>query len=138
MNIFLADGAITEQLKSHSGQFDYDAFGHVKLDKLNPGEYLSERIANKIGAEKVLVQKSGYFARSSEPNLYDLKLIEESCEMLVDNVVKGFSGVIGTDLEKGDGKSLSLIKFERIKGSKGLDLTQGWVKNLINNINMTS
>jgi pyrophosphate--fructose-6-phosphate 1-phosphotransferase len=34
----------------------------VKIDKINPGEWFAKRFAKMLGAEKVLVQKSGYFA----------------------------------------------------------------------------
>ena len=45
-----------------------DAFGHVKLDKVNPGAYFAKQFAAKIGAEKVMVQKSGYYSRAAAPS----------------------------------------------------------------------
>src|SRR5690606_39834244 len=54
-----------------------DAFGHVKLDSVNPGAYFAKEFAAKIGAEKVLVQKSGYFSRAAASNEEDLRLRSE-------------------------------------------------------------
>ena len=51
-----------------------DAFGHVKLDAVNPGAWFGKQFAAMIGAEKTLVQKSGYFARSAAANAADLAL----------------------------------------------------------------
>ena len=53
-----------------------DAFGHAKLDSVNVGKYYGDKLGALIGAEKVMVQKSGYFARSAAPNSQDLKLIK--------------------------------------------------------------
>ena len=52
-----------------------DAFGHVKLDKMNVGDWFGKRLAKLVGAERTLVQKSGYFARSAAANEEDLRLI---------------------------------------------------------------
>ena len=53
-----------------------DAFGHAKLDSVNVGKYYGDKLGAMMGAEKVMVQKSGYFARSAAPNSQDLKLIK--------------------------------------------------------------
>jgi len=37
--------------------------GHAKLDSVNVGKYYGKKLGVMMGAEKVLVQKSGYFAR---------------------------------------------------------------------------
>ena len=45
-----------------------DAFGHVKLDTIKVGDWFGKQFAKLIGADKTLVQKSGYFARSAAAN----------------------------------------------------------------------
>ena len=89
-------------------------------------------IADKIGAQKVLIQKSGYFARSSSPNKDDLKLIGESCKIVVDAISNGKSGVVGMD-SLNDGK-VSLIDFSRVKGGKLFDVSQDWYIKMQKNI----
>lgn len=133
VNIFLAEGSISDMIFENDNlKSEYDAFGHVKLDKLNPGMFLSDLIANKIKAQKVLVQKSGYFARSSSPNKDDLKLISESCKIAIDAISNRDSGVIGMD-SVNDGK-IGLINFNRIKGGKSFDTSQKWYIEMQKNI----
>ena len=50
-----------------------DPFGHVQLDKVNPGAWFAKQFAELLGAEKTMVQKSGYFARSAAANDRDLR-----------------------------------------------------------------
>ncbi|MDR2432803.1 MAG: pyrophosphate--fructose-6-phosphate 1-phosphotransferase, partial [Puniceicoccales bacterium] len=76
----------------------------------------------KIGAEKTLVQKSGYFARSAPSNLFDIALINDSAEMAIKCALAGESGVIGLD-EKHDNQ-MSCIDFQRIKGGKPFDVAK--------------
>ena len=65
VNIFLSEGAgvaeIIDEIIEAGGEVDRDAFGHVKLDTINPGAWFADKFASLIGAEKVMVQKSGYF-----------------------------------------------------------------------------
>ena len=44
-----------------------DAFGHVKLDTINVGNWFQKQFAALLDAESSMVQKSGYFARSAPP-----------------------------------------------------------------------
>jgi pyrophosphate--fructose-6-phosphate 1-phosphotransferase len=50
----------------------------VKLDAVNPRQVVCRAFAKVLGAEKTLVQKSGYFARAAAANADDLRLIK-SC-----------------------------------------------------------
>ena len=61
-----------------------DAFGHVRLDKINPGAWFAKQFAERLGAEKVMVQKSGYFSRSAAANADDLDLIQSMTDLAVD------------------------------------------------------
>jgi pyrophosphate--fructose-6-phosphate 1-phosphotransferase len=120
VNLFVSEGAgvesIMREMEVHGKEVTRDAFGHIRLDTINPGEWFASKFADKIGAEKRLIQKSGYFARSAKANEVDLKIIRESAMLAVKCADEGKSGVIGYD-EENDNK-LSCINFSRIKGGK--------------------
>ncbi|MEE9165875.1 MAG: pyrophosphate--fructose-6-phosphate 1-phosphotransferase [Candidatus Neomarinimicrobiota bacterium] len=136
VNIFLSEGAATEtiveDLEAEGKDVKRDSFGHVALDHLNPGEWFSKKFAEKIGAEKVLVQKSGYFARSAIPNEKDLDLIEKTAGMAAHYALNGKGGVVGLDQENND--ELSLIGFSRIEGGKRFDFKAAWFRDLLREI----
>jgi len=71
VNIFVSEGAgvheIVEQAEKRGELVPRDAFGHVKLDAINPGKWFGDQFGKMIGVSKVLVQKSGYFSRSAAP-----------------------------------------------------------------------
>ena len=67
--------AIVAELIAAGDKPARDAFGHVKLDTINPGAWFAKQFAELLGAEKVLVQKSGYFSRAAAPNAADRELI---------------------------------------------------------------
>jgi pyrophosphate--fructose-6-phosphate 1-phosphotransferase len=98
-SIFLSEGASVEQIvaemESRGQMVERDAFGHVKLDKVNVGDWFSKQFSKLVGAERVLVQKSGYFARSAAPNAEDLALIKEMVHLAVESGLAGQPGVIG-------------------------------------------
>ena len=133
VTIFLSEGAgidsIVAQLEASGKEVARDAFGHVKIDKINPGAWFAEQFAAKLGAEKVMVQKSGYYARSAAANQYDLDLIKQCTDLAVDSALRGEPGVIGHDEEDGD--TLKAIAFDRIKGGKPFDITQTWYTELL-------
>ena len=136
VNIFLSEGAgvsdIVAQMQAGGESVPQDAFGHVKLDKINPGAWFGKRFAERIGAEKVMVQKSGYFARSAKSNQEDVDLILRTCEMAVDAALADTPGVVGLDEENGG--TLSVIAFERIAGHKPFDITTDWYLDLLDHI----
>jgi diphosphate-dependent phosphofructokinase len=133
VNLFLSEGAgletIVRELERSGEEVTRDPFGHVRIDKINPGEWFASRFAERIGASKVMVQKSGYFSRSAPANARDLELIASMTELAVDCALGGESGVIGHDEEKGD--ELRAIEFSRIKGGKPFDVTQPWFTDLL-------
>ena len=106
-----------------------DPFGHVKIDTINPGRYFADRFSEAIGAEKKMVQKSGYFSRSAPANETDLALIREMAELAVACALDGTPGVIGHDEDQDD--ELRAIEFERIAGHKPFDATQAWFTDLL-------
>lgn len=138
VNIFISEGAgvheIVEQMEKDGEDVPRDAFGHVHIDKVNPGEWFAKQFAKRIGAQKTMVQKSGYFSRSAKCNDEDRELILRTCEMAVDAALAGTPGVIGQDEEAGD--TLSVIDFPRIAGHKPFDITQDWFVELVTSIGM--
>lgn len=132
-NIFVSEGAgvadIVTEITAAGGTVARDAFGHVRLDKVNVGDWFSKQFASRVGAEKALVQKSGYFARASPANAEDLALIASMVEMAVTCGRDGVSGVIGHDEEhRGE---LRAIEFSRIKGGKAFNPTVDWFRALL-------
>lgn len=137
VNIFISEGANVEQIvaemESAGEEIPRDAFGHVKLDAVNPGAWFSKQFADKLGAEKVLIQKSGYFSRSAAANNLDLELIERCCTVAVKSGIAGVSGCIGEDQERGD--ELRAIEFPRVKGARPFDIKEAWFTSLMTEIN---
>jgi diphosphate-dependent phosphofructokinase len=136
VNIFVSEGACVEQivaeLESRGEAIERDAFGHVKLDKVNVGAWFSKQFAKLIGAEKTLVQKSGYFSRAAAANVDDLRLIKSMVDLAVDCGLRGEGGVIGHDEDRGG--RLRAIEFPRIKGGKPFDLSLPWYDELLKGV----
>ncbi len=136
VTIFLSEGAgvedVVAEMEASGDEVPRDPFGHVMIDKVNPGAWFAERFAEKLGAEKVMVQKSGYFSRSAAANAADLELIARSVEVAVDAGLAGRSGVIGEDEEK-DGE-LRAIELDRIAGGKAFDPSVEWFQGLLRDI----
>jgi len=136
VNIFLSEGAGIETIvkeKEAAGEaVARDAFGHLKLDLINPGLWFAEQFGERLQADKILVQKSGYFARSAAPNEEDLDLVKRSAAMAAECALKGESGVVGLDMDEGG--QLSLIDFDRIIGGKSFDVTTDWFNVMLGNI----
>ena len=136
VNLFLSEGAglpsIVAELERSGEEVARDPFGHVRIDKINPGEWFASQFAERLGAQKVLVQKSGYFSRSAAANDRDLELITSMTELAVDCALNGEPGVIGHDEDKSD--ELRAIEFARIKGGKPFDIDQPWFADLLNGI----
>jgi len=132
VNLFISEGAgvesIVAQMEAAGEDVPRDAFGHVKLDAVNPGKYFGEKFAEELGAEKVLVQKSGYFARAAPANAEDLRLIKGCADLAVECAFRREGGVIGHDEERGG--ILRAIEFDRIKGGKPFDFRVGWFQDL--------
>ncbi len=128
VNIFISEGAgvesIVAEMEAAGQDVPRDAFGHLRLDKVNPGAWFGKQFAEMLGAEKTLIQKSGYYARSAASNTFDLELIGRMTDLAVDCALRGESGVIGHDEEAGD--ELRAIEFSRIKGGKPFDITLDW------------
>jgi pyrophosphate--fructose-6-phosphate 1-phosphotransferase len=136
VNLFISEGAgvreIVAAMEEAGEDVPRDPFGHVRLDKVNPGQWFADRFAAELGAEKVLVLKSGYFARSAPANEADLELIRACTTYAVDAALRGESGVVGQDEERGD--ELRAIEFERIAGGKAFDVSVPWFTELLRDL----
>ena len=128
VNIFVSEGAgvetIVAEMEAKGQDVPRDAFGHVKLDAVNPGKWFGEQFAEMIGAEKTLIQKSGYFARASAANAEDIRLIKSCADLAVECAFRGEAGVIGHDDDQNF--VLRAIEFPRIKGGKPFDIDTAW------------
>jgi len=136
VNIFISEGAgveaIVAELQAKGQDVPRDAFGHIKLDAVNPGKWFGEQFAQMLGAEKTLVQKSGYFARASASNVEDIRLIKSCVDLAVECALRREPGVIGHDEDNGN--VLRAIEFPRIKGGKPFDIDTPWFVQLLKEI----
>jgi pyrophosphate--fructose-6-phosphate 1-phosphotransferase len=133
VNLFISEGAgvasIVHELEAKGETVPRDAFGHVKLDAVNPGAWFAKQFAAMLGAEKTLVQKSGYYSRASPANAADIELIRQCAHLAVQCALEGVSGVTGQDEDRGG--ELRAIEFARIKGGKPFDLATPWFAELL-------
>jgi len=136
VNIFLSEGAgmdtIVREIEAMGEEVPRDAFGHVRLDDINPGQWFANQFSEALGADKTLIQKSGYFARSAKPGLRDLDLIKKSAFMAAEFALQGKSGLVGLD-ENNNGE-LGLIDLQLIEGGKEFDISQSWFPNMLKEI----
>ena len=139
VNLFISEGAgvesIVREMEEAGEAVPRDAFGHVKLDAVNPGKWFGQQFAKMLGAEKVLVQKSGYFARSAPANRDDLRLIKSCTDLAVDCAMQRVSGVIGHDEDQRG--ILRAIEFPRIGGGKPFPIESPWFSELLESIGQT-
>ena len=136
VNIFLSEGAgietIVREMENNGEAIPRDAFGHVRLDEINPGQWFASQFSGRLKAKKTLVQKSGYFARSAKPNNRDLRLIKESAKSAVEFALENKNGVVGRDIENQN--KLGLINFDRIKGGRHFDYNEKWFIKILGEI----
>jgi diphosphate-dependent phosphofructokinase len=140
VNLFISEGAgletIVAELERSGEDVARDPFGHVKIDKINPGAWFASKFAERLDAGKVMVQKSGYFSRSAAANDRDLALIKSMTDLAVDSALRREPGVIGHDEERDD--ELRGIEFERIRGGKPFDISAQWFSALLDGIGQPS
>ena len=124
VNIFVSEGAcvptIIKEMEARGEEVPRDAFGHPKLDKVNVGAWFAKQFGEMLGAEKTLVQKSGYYSRAAAPIDRDIALIKKCAAKAVKCALAREGGVIGEDENKGG--VLRACEFERIKGGKPFDV----------------
>jgi pyrophosphate--fructose-6-phosphate 1-phosphotransferase len=107
-----------------------DPFGNIKLDDIQIGEFLSKVLKNFINFKKVIIQKSGYFSRSSCCNQREYSLVSNFVKYAIEGVINKESGVIGQNSKKK--KKLEIINFKYISGRKPFNIKENkWFKNLL-------
>lgn len=136
VNILVSEGACIDQIvqetEARGEKVARDAFGHIRLDSIKVGDWFGKQFGKLLGADKMLVQKSGYFARSAAANPQDLTLIRTMVNLAADCGLMGTSGVIGHDEERGG--ELRAIEFSRIKGGKPFDIATPWFGEMLDQI----
>lgn len=139
VNLFISEGAgvasIVSEIEAKGGTVPRDAFGHIKLDAVNPGAWFAKEFAAMLGAEKTLVQKSGYYSRAAAANAEDLRLIKSCVDLAVDCALRGQGGVIGHDEDQGG--QLRAIEFGRIRGGKPFPIDLPWFEDLLKAMGQT-
>ncbi|WP_319519550.1 pyrophosphate--fructose-6-phosphate 1-phosphotransferase [uncultured Martelella sp.] len=136
VSLFVSEGAcldaIIAEREAAGADVARDAFGHVKLDTINVGNWFAKQFADLLGAERALVQKSGYYARSAPANGDDLRLIHSMVDLAVESALDGVSGVTGHDVERNG--QLRTIEFDRIEGGGHFDLSTPWFAGVMEEI----
>lgn len=136
VNIFLSESAgldaVVASKRAAGETVARDAFGHIRLDTVNPGQWFATHFSYRLGAQKVLVEKSGYFSRAWKSNAEDLELIDRVTTLAVRCGLERLSGVVGEDEEADN--MLSLIDFRRLKGGKPFNIHTPWFRGLIDEI----
>ncbi|MBO7684706.1 MAG: pyrophosphate--fructose-6-phosphate 1-phosphotransferase [Kiritimatiellae bacterium] len=136
VNIFVSEGAgvkeIIAEMKKRGEEVPVDAFGHPRLDKVNVGQYVGRRFGELLGAEKVQVFKSGYFARSAAPCKKDLRLIERCAREAVACALAGESGVVGPD--ENAAAKVRACEFSRVRGGKPFNVRKGSFRKMLSEI----
>ena len=136
VNIFISEGAgvedIVKEMEASGQEVPRDAFGHVRLDAVNPGAWFGKQFAEMLHAEKVMIQKSGYYSRAAAANADDLRLIKGCTDLAVECALRRDGGVIGHDEDLNN--VLRSIEFERIKGHKPFAADQAWYQDLLKDI----
>jgi diphosphate-dependent phosphofructokinase len=136
VNLFISEGAgaaeIVAEMERAGESVRRDAFGHVRLDTVNPGAWLANRLEADLNAEKTLVAKSGYFARSAPANEEDRQLIATFVASAVVAAIEGVSGLVGQDDDLSG--QLRVIEFSRVRGGKAFDPGVDWFTRLLADI----
>jgi pyrophosphate--fructose-6-phosphate 1-phosphotransferase len=133
VNLLVAEGAgadlVLAERIANGIEVERDAFGHPRLNDVNVGQWIADHLAVELHAEKSLVVKSGYFARSAPANDEDRVLVDQCATMAIRGAIAGRVGVVGHDQDNDD--ELAVIEFSRVAGGKSLDVSAGWVQELL-------
>jgi len=135
-NLFISEGAGLRdiiQFKEDNGEdVQRDCFGHPNLDSIDPCRWFGEVFAKLIGASKVMIQNSSYYARTAAANQDDCRLIRSSVELALKTAVEGGSGMIGLD-EQNRGL-LGNIELTRVGSGKRMNTNEKFFTCLMEDI----
>ena len=130
VNIFLSEGAGVDDDRRRAGgraarRSRGTRSGTCSSTRSTRAQWFAKQFAELLGAEKTMVQKSGYFCRSAAANDRDLRADQASAPTSRSTrALRGETGVIGHDEERGD--ELRAIEFPRIAGGKAFDPGVDW------------
>lgn len=137
VNVFFGEGTgvqeIIADMEAAGQTVPRDAFGHVALSKIKPGDYFTNRLAELVKAEKTIVQRSGYFARAAAAGEFDRDLIGRCAAEGVRSAIHGVSGLIGED-EEMEGTPIRAIEFHRVAGHKCFDVSRPFFQQMLKEI----
>jgi len=122
-NIFLSEGAAVRDIIDYNEdngiEVERDCFGLPRLEAISPSRWFGEVFAKMIGAHKVMIQNSTYYARASPANEDDNRLARTSAELALKFALEGGSGMIGRD--ESEFCELTLIELTRVGVGKSFD-----------------
>lgn len=136
VNLFVSEGAgaamVLDERRRAGETIAVDAFGHPRLDQVRVGDWIARELGLLLAADRTLVVKSGYFARSGPAEPEDRVLINRCATVAVRAAIDGQSGIVGGDTAADD--RLGVIALDRIHGGRRLDVTAAWVQDLLGRV----
>lgn len=136
LNLFVSEGvgldSMVSLIEADGKKLERDAFGHIKMADVNVGQWIGKELQKRIGAKKLLVQKSGYFARSARANAADLHRIQSYIDYAVECAFNRQSGLIGQDTRYHN--QLRCIEFEAVSGNRPLNVQDPGIKAFLTQI----
>ena len=136
VNIFISEGAgveaIVAQMQAKGQEVPRDAFGHIKLDAINPGKWFADQFGKMSARKRPSCRRAAISPRAAAANVEDIRLIKACADLAVECALRGEAGVIGHDEDKGN--VLRAIEFTRIKGGKPFNIDTPWFEKLLSAI----
>eukprot|EP00760_Papus_ankaliazontas_P031265 PhM_4_TR521/c0_g1_i1/m.38650/K00895/pfp, PFP; diphosphate-dependent phosphofructokinase len=131
VNIFLAQGSysdvIADELKKSGALHHHAVLGYRLTDAAS---WFAAKLKTGIGAEKVLIQRSGIYVRASPCLEEDRALIQSMVDIAVQSsLYTDLCGCVGHD-ETHDGR-LRVIDIPCLKGAKKFDVSVPWFVELL-------
>ena len=122
---------VVEAMEAAGEEVTRDPFGHVQIDEINPGAWIAKQFAELLGADKVLVQKSGYFSR--RPPRTTRTSPSSSAAPTTPSTRRCAAGG-GSGRGRGARRRAGAIEFDRIKGGKTFDTSTPWFVDLLEDL----
>ena len=129
VTLFVSEGAcldaIVAEREAAGETVKRDAFGHVKIDTINVGNWFSKQFASPARRRALAWCRNPATSPAPRPPTRDdLRLIQSMVDLAVESALNKVSGVTGHD--EGQGGKLRTIEFPRIKGGKHFDTSTKW------------
>ena len=138
VNIFISEGAgvkdIVARMEAEGKEVQRDAFGHVKLDSINPGKYFADTFSGLIGAEKVLVQSRATLRAPPPPTS---RTSSSSARRPSSPSPPPLSAPRVCRDGRRPGRRAALHRVPRIKGGKPFKTDVPWFQDMLRDIGQT-